>query len=388
MVATKPAPSTDITAELATRAATAPDYLSEKLNLQDLAGQMAEHPEQVLPRLVSLALTACECSSAGISLFESENDLFRWHHLAGVLATFNGATTPRNFSPCGVCLDTREPILMKNPERVYGWIADANIVVPEVLLVPLFVGGAEPLGTLWIVSHEEQHFNSSHARAMTELAGFAGIALRMIRTEEKLRQSLENQETLTKEMSHRVKNVFAIADGMIKLSSRSAETPKELADSLSLRFHALANAHSLVRRSMTDTAPHRKVDVAALLEAILRPHDIDALSLKGPEVALGESATNGLALVFHELATNAAKYGALSAGGKVAVSWLTHDDNLAFTWQETGGPRIERPPTRTGFGTALSERTVVKQFGGTISYDWKPEGLTVAISVPMNQLSR
>ena len=77
--------------------------------------------------------------------------MFRWRYLRGLLAPFEGATTPRNFSPCGITLDRNAPVLSARPERVYNWIADANISVPEVLLVPLYLGGTTPLGTLWIV---------------------------------------------------------------------------------------------------------------------------------------------------------------------------------------------------------------------------------------------
>jgi two-component sensor histidine kinase len=376
----------DITAELSRRAPLAPDYLSEKLALQDLAFQMAEHPEQVLPHLVQLAMKTCEATASGISLYEAESEVFRWHHLTGALAKFNGATTPRKFSPCGVCLDRRAPVLMKNPELAYDWIADHGIAVPEVLLVPLFVGQSEPLGTLWIVARDGQQFNSDHARVMSELAGFAGIALRMIRTEEKLKQALETQETLTKEMSHRVKNVFAIADGMIRVSARSARTPAELAQSISSRLHALAKAHGLVRRTLSDSSYPQQIDLDALLQTILQPHGTANFKFDGPEIPLGERAISGLALVFHELATNAAKYGALREGGFVDVSWRTQGDDVIVNWRETGGPEIASPPARTGFGTVLSERTVSAQFRGKIDYDWKREGVAVTMTVPASGL--
>jgi two-component sensor histidine kinase len=378
----------DITAELSRRAPIAPDYLSEKLALQDLAFQMAEHPEQVLPHLVQLAMKTCEAAAAGISLYEADGEVFRWHHLSGKLSKFNGATTPRHFSPCGVCLDRQSPVLMKNPERVYGWIADAGIAVPEVLLVPLFVGPSEPLGTLWIVAREGEQFHSDHARAMSELASFAGIALRMIRTEEKLKQALETQETLTKEMSHRVKNVFAIADGMIRISARTAATPAELAQSISARLHALARAHGLVRRTLSDSAYPQRIHLDALLQTILQPHGSTNFKFGGPEIALGERAISGLALVFHELATNAAKYGALREDGFVDVSWRTQGDDVVVNWCETGGPEIAAPPTRTGFGTVLSQRTVKAQFRGRIDYDWKREGVAVTMTVPASGLEQ
>jgi len=184
-----------ITDELDRRAPKKTDYLQEKLALQDLAARMVDQPEEVLPRFVDLALEMTDGVSAGLSLYEEEPapGVFRWQYLRGVLAPFNGATTPRDFSPCGITLDRNAPVLSRHPERVYGWIADANIVVPEVLLVPLYLGGRVPLGTLWIVSAREGHFDSGHARALTELAAFVGIALRMVRSEQRLNTALEAQ---------------------------------------------------------------------------------------------------------------------------------------------------------------------------------------------------
>ena len=186
-----------ITDELDRRAPKKTDYLQEKLALQDLAMRMAEQPEEVLPRFVDLALEMTGGVSAGLSLYEADPDpgVFRWQYLRGALAPFEGATTPRDFSPCGITLDRNAPVLSLHPERVYGWIADANIIVPEVLLVPLYLGSKVPLGTLWIVSEREGHFDSGHARAMTELAAFVGIALRMVRGEQRLHQALEAKET-------------------------------------------------------------------------------------------------------------------------------------------------------------------------------------------------
>ncbi len=185
-----------ITDELDRRAPKKTDYLQEKLAVQDLAARMADQPEEVLPRFVDLALEMTHGVSAGLSLYEEDPapGVFRWQYLRGVLAPFNGATTPRDFSPCGITLDRNAPVLSLHPERVYGWIADANIVVPEVLLIPLYLGGKVPLGTLWIVSDREGHFDRGHARALTELAAFVGIALRMVRSEQRLHQTLEAQE--------------------------------------------------------------------------------------------------------------------------------------------------------------------------------------------------
>src|ERR1700743_1187120 len=102
----------DITEVLHRRVPANPDYLREKLAIQDLALQMAEHPKDVLPRLVSLAMDICGDTSAGVSILEPQEEQFRWYGLQGVLSVFEGSNTPRNDSPCGVCLDRTAPVLM------------------------------------------------------------------------------------------------------------------------------------------------------------------------------------------------------------------------------------------------------------------------------------
>ena len=103
------------------------------------------------------------------------------------------------------------------------------------------------------------------------------------------------------------------------------------------------------------------------------------------QVQLGERATNSVALVFHELATNASKYGALSVdGGAVHVDWTTDGDSLLLTWRESGGPAVT-PPEKKGFGSALVKSTI-SGHGGTIESDWAREGLTAKIVVPLSSL--
>jgi GAF domain-containing protein len=200
-----------ITSQLVGRVASRIDTAREKLAVQDIARQMANNPSQVLPTLVDLAIDLCGAVAGGISIYEKDGEVFRWHHLRGKLERFTGATTPRDYSPCGITLDHKSPVLVQKPERVYSWLVDADVSLPECLLVPLYVGEEEPLGTLWIVSENVDHFTDGHASTMQELAGFTGIALQMVRSEDRLKAALEEQELLTREMGHRVKNLFAIA---------------------------------------------------------------------------------------------------------------------------------------------------------------------------------
>jgi two-component sensor histidine kinase len=385
-----------ITEELLSRVQKPADYLQEKLALQDLATRMVEQPEEVLPRFVDLAIEMTGGVSGGLSLFEENPNpgVFRWQYLRGTLQRFDGATTLRHFSPCGITLDRNAPVLTLHPERVYTWLSDADIALPEVLLVPLYLGSKEPLGTLWIVSDQEGHFDSGHARVMTELAGFVGIALRMLKTEKRLREALDEQEILTREMSHRVQNLFAVTDGMIRLSARSTITSGELAEVLSGRLHALSNAHALVRNSfaLDGSGPHVS-DLHGLIKAVVAPHegtddnDAPRFTISGPELRCGDHATNGVALVIHELATNAVKYGALGTEtGHVSVRWTIKDDDVYIQWAESGGPQIIGPPTTQGFGSVLMQSTIVRQFRGALEYDWQADGLSVEITLPMGSL--
>jgi two-component sensor histidine kinase len=373
-----------ITEQLARRAPSNPDYLREKLALQDLARQMADHPEQVLPRLVALAMDACGAGSAGISILEPETQQFRWFGLTGVLATFEGTHTPRNHSPCGVCLDVNGPILMDSPERVYEWIREANISVPEVLLVPLCSTGSSAIGTLWIVADRKGHFDSGHARVLTELSAFAAIALRMIQAGEQLNQAFQQQEVLTREMSHRVKNLFALAAGMIRLSARGAQTKDELVEVLSGRLQALSDANALVRRQFGGEITDG-VSFEELIRRILRPHGYAKSSVGGPDFSVGEKSTNSLALIFHELATNAAKYGAFSSErGLISVQWKIPDNDLHLTWNETDGPAVVAPRTQ-GFGSRLVASTI-EGLGGSVDYEWLPAGLVAKLRLPLASL--
>jgi len=381
-----------ITDELNRRAPKKPDYLQEKLALQELVVRMVDAPEEVLPRFVDLALEITGGVSAGISLYEGDDTrVFRWRYLRGTLASFEGMPTPRDYSPCGVTLDENRPVLALHPERAYSWIADAGITVPEVLLVPIHVGGKKPFGTLWIVSREAGHFDGGDARTMTELATFVGGALSLHESQMRLSRALEEQERLAAEMDHRIKNLFAIAESMIRTTARSTSTKEEMALALSGRLHALSAAHSLVRRKVRHSEEGlRTTELGEIIDTIIRPHapDLSArFQLEGPQVACGDKAADGIALAMHELATNASKYGALSTEeGRVDICWRSADDLLTIVWTESGGPSIESAPKSTGYGSRLVHATVTRQFGGKLEYDWQASGLVVTITLPLGNL--
>ncbi len=205
----------------------------------------------------------------------------------------------------------------------------------------------------------------------------------------------EHRALLLRELDHRVKNLFSIVGGMVTLSARSATTPQELAKTIQGRLGALATAHLLISpRQAASAGADQETTLGELVAKILSPHidpsasgESSRAALNGPEVTIGGEAVTNLALILHEMATNGAKYGALSrSGGRVEISWKVDGGRLILTWVEFGGPEVKGSPAREGFGSLLTRRSV-GALGGEVAFDWKPSGLVVCIQAPMERLT-
>jgi len=167
-----------------------------------------------------------------------------------------------------------------------------------------------------------------------------------------------------------------------------------MATILSGRLHALAAAHALVRPSFStrESQPLQPAaSLSTLILTILKPHEMVGAArfvVEGPDIRLGSQATTSLALVFHELATNAAKYGALLRDeGRVSISWGQEGEALALQWRESGGPVIAAEPVQKGFGSTLARNTIIYQLGGTFTLDWQAQGLVASFLLPLANLA-
>jgi two-component sensor histidine kinase len=205
------------------------------------------------------------------------------------------------------------------------------------------------------------------------------------------KQAEEGHELLAGEMSHRVKNLLAIAAGLTTLTSRSSSTVDEMTKELTQRLTALGRAHDLVRPLPGHHG--RAALLGDLITVLLAPYD-DTGAFKGrirvsvPRMGIGEKAATTLALVIHELATNSLKYGALSVdSGTLDVSGTNSDDEVCITWTERGGP-IVTAPRGEGYGHSLLNRSVSGQLGGTLKTDWSPEGAIVTLILKTEYLSK
>ncbi|MFA7440285.1 MAG: PAS domain S-box protein [Sphingomonadaceae bacterium] len=225
---------------------------------------------------------------------------------------------------------------------------------------------------------------------ITDANGRVTGAFKIAREITEERRMLSQQSLLLREMNHRVKNLFALAGALVTLSARHAETPAAMASNASARLNALAKAHGLTLGVANSDAPATLED---LLRSMILPFadagQVSAMLLDGPEILIDTDAVTGFALLVHELATNAAKYGAFSApGGRVEVRWNISGEQLHLTWTERGGPPLTGRPASEGFGTLLARSTVKSRLGGEISYAWDAEGITVHVTIARNRLRK
>ena len=198
--------------------------------------------------------------------------------------------------------------------------------------------------------------------------------------------TLEEREVISQELSHRIKNIFSVVSGLVAFSARGHPEYAHVAADLRDRITALGRAHDFVRPHSPASMPvNQPNSLTGLLGELFEPYQVEGrrrVAVMGEDIAIDDRSATPLALLFHELATNATKYGALSVpDGWVSVTMDSDGEAVTLDWREQGGPAVS-PPTANGFGTQLMELSAVRQLGGTVARDWKSDGLDVKVTVP------
>ena len=194
------------------------------------------------------------------------------------------------------------------------------------------------------------------------------------------RKEAENKQALlAREVDHRAKNALAVVQAIVRLAKR--DDIQEFIVGVEGRINALAQTHELLSRSRWEGA-----DVLRLVLEELAPYQGEKpqrVSAIGPSVMVSPENAQTVAIALHELATNAAKYGALSQpDGRVDVSWSSFEGTLSLTWKEAGGPAVA-PPTTRGFGTKIITASLADPRRGKVGFDWRPDGLVCTIELNM-----
>lgn len=209
------------------------------------------------------------------------------------------------------------------------------------------------------------------------------------------RRAEEERNLFTRELAHRIKNMFAVVDGVISLSARGIDEAKPFVEALRTRLHGLGRAIAYVsppellgREANTDHT------ILGLLRVLLQPYGGadgagQRIFISGDDAPIGKGATTSLALIVNELATNAMKYGALStASGRIDLAVSVGGETVRMVWRENGAlDDALQPPGASGFGSVLVENAVVRQLAGAFSRDWSADGLVVDMNFPLRRIS-
>lgn len=211
---------------------------------------------------------------------------------------------------------------------------------------------------------------SRAARAEAEAAQAAAVV-----------EARDRADLLARELNHRVKNLFAVVLAIVQMSARDKPEAKPVTDSISERIRALLTAHEVSQGALETQV----ASLEALVDTSLAPYrsSSQTATIGGPEVLVPAKRITPLGLVFHELTTNAVKYGAWANGGTIDVSWDRKDDRVVLVWKESGVP-LDGEPERQGFGSLLMN-SAARQFGGSVTRDFTPDGLVVTIDLPADE---
>jgi PAS domain S-box-containing protein len=315
---------------------------------------------------------------------------FRW--LASIVEFSDDAIIGTN-------LDAVTTSWNKGAERLFGYLAEETIGKPVAILIPP-EHKHEEYAILNRIRRGDRvdHFETVRQRkdgtlieisltvspirgADGKVVGASGISRDV--TERK--RSEAQLSALAREAEHRAKNLLANVKAMVQLSK--ADTPDGLKEAIAGRIEALANVHSLFVKSRWTGA-----ELGRLVKQELSPYSRDEemrTRTDGPTVILKQDVALAIAVALHELATNAAKYGALSvAKGQVRVDWSrAADGQLVLRWSELGGPPVQ-PPTCKGFGTHVMEAMIRGHVGGDVRLDWYAKGLVCEITLPTRGLQK
>jgi two-component sensor histidine kinase/DNA-binding response OmpR family regulator len=192
----------------------------------------------------------------------------------------------------------------------------------------------------------------------------------------------ERQALLAREVDHRAKNTLAVVLSVLRLTR--AQTTADFINIVEGRIHALAATHNLLSATRWEGANLRQIvdeEMAAYQSSHRR-----RIAADGPSVMLLPATAQAIALALHELATNAAKYGALSTDtGALRLAWRIEEETLVIDWDETGGPSAHIP-SKLGFGLTIVRSSIEEQFRGGVIYDWRPRGLHCTLSIPRAQV--
>ena len=359
---------------------------------RELSALMAVDPVLAIGRFLDLAVELCPAAgSAGLSELGAGPDgapRFEWTAMSGAFAPHVGGTTPRDFSPCGLCLDQHHTILVERPGRVFTYFNDAEPAIEEGLIVPLYDTGKRPIGTLWVTSHTPgAEFDPTDARIMEQLAVQLVLAIKLRRKARvlvELEETARDKEILVHEVRHRVKNMIQMTSGLLQLQEkgvRSGEARSALREAQT-RLLVLASVYESLLQPDADA---RLVDAGGLIGGLSdairqtsRHGERVRIRTRCDKLLLGVDQAVPLGLVVNEAVTNALKHAfAGRETGTVTVA-LTREGPRCTVTVSDDGRGFNGPPREGSLGMRLM-RNLARQLKAELAIEGAA-GTTVTLS--------
>lgn len=335
--------------------------------------------QQLIPNSPAMSSDAIVVAQRLAAIVESSDDAIISKDLSGIIRSWN-----------------------KGAEQIFGYTADEAVGQSITIVIPQELQDQEPDILRRIAAGQRvDRFETVRRRkdgsqfdvslTISPIRNHEGKiigASKIARDISDIRRSQERQNVLLREMNHRVKNLFAVASGVVALSVRSASTPAELANAIQSRLAALARAHELILPSTAAGMSDSTMLLPELVRTVLSPYDSTdrSITIDGPVLECGSGASTSFALLLHEFATNSVKYGALAdPEGRVSVTWALDGNTLDLAWSEERPDIIAEPGRASGFGTFLVEATV-RSMAATIDRVWSRQGLKITVRIPRDRI--
>jgi two-component sensor histidine kinase len=405
------------TKALLQRPVRAPNLQAEAAAFCELSKILADDPSAALRRFLEIALRLCNAGTAGLSVLRPNGagqTTVRWAAISGALASHEGADTPRDFSPCGLCLDGGVTILVSRPERVFTYLRETRPSIVEDLIVPLYDNARKPLGTFWIAHHDTtSRFSSDDARIVEQLAIQLVLALNLLRqarehryalalleshqmaqrnllahdlaeerslreqaeaSESGIRQALVFKDAAIHEAHHRVKNTLQIAGSLLSVHARAAPSVQvrlALQESHE-RLRLLAHVHELLYASADNTQEILMPTLLRRMSDALRQSFAEMsgrvrLQVTSEDIMLSPDDAIPLALLANEAMTNAYRHAfPEGSSGEVTIDLRYAPQNALILQITDNGVGMRSSNGESGLGLKLIH-TFAAQLRGTLA---------------------
>lgn len=353
---------------------------------------MDSGPEERFDRLTRLVAAALSVPVALVSLVDNKRQFFK--------STFGlpepwktERETPLTHSFCQHVVARAAPLVIE--DATLDPLVCGNLAIPELnvrayLGIPLLTGDGHVLGSLCAIDSQPRQWTMREQEILTDFGKLVEEQIALRERVEQLARFDEQRSLIQGELAHRIKNIFSVISSLLIVSAKTETDLDGFVRSVTGRINALSKANDFIVNVRADNSGLPS-GLAGLIDALLAPfkRGESQVVFSCPSISVGEKTAAALALVIHELATNSAKYGALSSvDGHISLQCQRDGDMLKIVWREVGGPPVTETPSRKGFGTRMVARIVEAQLMGTIKRGFTRDGLVVTLDMPLEIIER